>query len=753
MTRSKLTTLGTLGSIALAACGGAQDTAATTPTGTESVEVSEPTPSGSELQRLNARAREGARTETLFGVEVADPFFALENDAPITTEWIEWQSARTRTALEGWTRPAMSERLGQVLRIGVISGASTYGPNVFFSRREGEREQPALYVRPLVPARGQTAEDRVLIDPLTLGERAALDWYFASPTGRYLAYGISNNGDERSTLHVLEVATGRVLEDAIEHCKWSDVSWLHAEDGFYYRRYPRAGEPDFDASQPDSYHARLFFHRLGSDPAADVLVYAPTDPTFFPSASVSDDDRYVAVNNSRGWSQGDVYLFDRGARAAQRVTAPDEAHPLVPVREGREQLYEARVHDGQLYLFTNEDAPRYRILRAPAAALLARGANASAPDPLTVLVPESDATLDGWAILQNRIALHELVDVRSRVRLVRMDGRAISEVTLPARGEVSSFQGDPETGNLVVGFSSFVNAPTLLTLGARATTLSAVTSVSSPIDLSQYEITTARVASRDGTQVPVTLVHRRGVTPDGNAHVLLYAYGGFNISLLPAFARHPLYWLERGGVYAVANLRGGGELGEEWHRAGNLGNKEHVFEDMEAVIRWLGGEGGWSSPSRIAITGGSNGGLLMGAMITRAPDAFRAAATYVGLYDMVRYHHFPPAEIWATEYGSADDEAQFRWLYAYSPYHRVRDGQVMPQVLVETADHDTRVYWGHSTKFAARLQEATGEADPSVWFFREQQVGHGAGTPVSVLIERYVRMYAFLEHALEVGAE
>ncbi|GAB4211067.1 MAG: prolyl oligopeptidase family serine peptidase [Sandaracinaceae bacterium] len=738
-----------VGSTSLAGCGGATTSSETTPVSVigEAEEAREPM---SPLQALNRRAREGARTETLFGVRVEDPFFALENDTPLTREWIVWQSARTRAALEGWTRPAMSERLEAALRIGVISGAATYGPNVFFSKRDGDREQPALYVRPLAARQDRPAEERILIDPLTLGagERAALDWYFPSPNGRYVAFGLSTNGDERSTLRVIDVETGRLLDDAIEHCKWADVAWLHSEDGFYYRRYPRAGEPDFDASQPDSYHARLFFHRLGTDPATDVLVYSPSDPTFFPGASVSDDDRYLVINLSRGWTQSDVFLLDRGARPTSRVVAPDETHALVPVRVGQDALYDARVHRGQLYLLTNEGAPRYRIQRAELARLVPALASGNVPADLwTDLVPESEATLEAFAILGDRIALHEIVDVRSRVRLVRMDGRAIGEVALPARGEVSSFHGDPGTGNLVVGFSSFVTPPTLLTLPRRASALETVTQVSCPVDLSQYDVSTARVASRDGTEVPVTWVHRRGHVPDGTTPVLLYAYGGFNISLMPGFARHPLYWLERGGVYAVANLRGGGEFGEAWHRAGNLGNKEHVFEDMEAVIRWLSSSG-LSSPSRIAITGGSNGGLLMGAMITRAPETFRAAATYVGLYDMVRYHHFPPAEIWATEYGTADDEAQFRYLHAYSPYHRVRDGQPMPAVLVETADHDTRVYWGHSTKFAARLQEATGSPDPEVWFYREEQVGHGAGTPVSALVARYVRMYAFVEHAL-----
>jgi prolyl oligopeptidase len=238
---------------------------------------------------------------------------------------------------------------------------------------------------------------------------------------------------------------------------------------------------------------------------------------------------------------------------------------------------------------------------------------------------------------------------------------------------------------------------------------------------------------------------------DGSNPVLLTGYGGFNVSLLPGFARNALYWLEKGGVYAVANLRGGSERGEEWHRAGNLGNKERVFEDFEAVISWLS-TSGVSRPERIGITGGSNGGLLMGAMITRIPDKFAAAASYVGLYDMLRYDRFPPAELWVTEYGSARASAeQFRWLYGYSPYHRVQDGTRYPAVLIETADHDSRVFWGHSTKFAARLQEAT-RSDRPVWFFMERQVGHGAGTGLSDLVRRYDRAYGFLEDALGVGA-
>lgn len=730
----------------LSACGSSAPPPVITPNEVQAVALSE-------LQQLNARAREGAVTDTLFGREVSDPFRSLESESPLTSEWITWQTNRTRTALQSWSRQDTATQLEALLRIGTLGGATTYGGQVFFSKRDGTREQPALYVRPLQARRGQSAEERILIDPLTYGEHAALDWYFASPQGRYVAFGISQNGDERSTLHIIEVATGRVLDDALEHCKWTDLAWLHSEDGFYYRRYPREGEPAYDAEREDSYNARLFFHRIGESAASDTLVYAPSDGTYFPGASLSDDDRYLIVNLSRGWSASDVFVLDRGARARGRVLAPDEAHPLVTIREGQTQLYDARIHRGQLYMLTNEAAPRYRILQAPieralAAARSQSTANVEA-EGWSVLVPESEATLDGFVILGDRIALHEIADVHSRVRFVTMTGSASTELALPARGDVAGLHGDAESGALVFTYSSFVNAPTLFSVPRRAATTETISSVSCPIDLSTLEVTNAHVASRDGTQVPVTYVHQRGLTPNGSTPVLLNGYGGFNVSLMPGFVRHPLYWVSQGGIYAVANLRGGGEFGEEWHRAGNLGNKEHVFEDMEAVTRFFT-ESGISSPSRIAITGGSNGGLLMGAMITRAPETFAAAATYVGLYDMVRYHQFPPAEIWATEYGTAETEEGFGWLHAYSPYHHVRDGQPMPQVLVETADHDTRVYWGHSTKFAARLQEATGQADPNVWFYRESQVGHGAGTPVSALVERYVRLYAFIEHALGV---
>lgn len=698
------------------------------------------------IQDLNARARAGAVTETLHGVEIADPYRALESESAITTEWIEGQTARTRDALASWARPGMRDRIERVLSIGTIGGGAVAGDWVLYSRRDPDREQPALFAQRLGRDGAPEGDARVLVDPLQYGERAALDWYFPSPRGRYVAFGISANGDERSTLRIVETATGTVLPDTIEHAKWSEVSWLHSEDAFYFRRYPREGEPDFDPAAQDGYHIRLFFHRLGTDPTTDPLVFAPPSPTDFPSASVSDDDRWVVINTFRGWSQSDVLLFDRGRAARGRLVAPDDAHPLVPVVTGLDALTSGRMHRGRLYLNTNIDAPRYRI----AAVDPARAADRAA---WTDVIPQGPSAIEGWTIAGDRLAVHVIDDVRSRVLVHRLaDGRADGEIELPGRGDVQSFDGDPESGRLVIGFSGFAHAPAIHLWTARGRALAPIAQVDVPVDLSQLEVTQERVPSRDGTPINVYLVHRRGMARDGTNPVLLNAYGGFNISLLPGFQRHPLYWvLERGGVFAVANLRGGGELGEEWHRAGNLANKEHVFEDMEAVTRWLSSSG-VSRPERIAITGGSNGGLLMGAMITRAPDTFAAAASYVGLYDMIRYHRFPPAELWISEYGSSEDPEQFQWLMRYSPYHRVREGVRYPAVLIETADHDTRVHWGHSTKLAARLQESTGEPDPRIWFYREALVGHGAGTRLSDLVSRYERMYTFVEHALGVEA-
>lgn len=697
-----------------------------------------------DIARLNAEARRGAVTETLHGVAVEDPYRALESDTPATRAWIEAQTARTRKALAALENPLTAARLEALLGIGYIDSVSVGGTRLFVTMREGKREQAALYV----VEDGKLAAEP-LVDPLTWGERAALDWSFPSPDGRYVAFGISENGDERSVLQVIDVAARKLVADRIDHAKWCSLSWLNDASGFYYSRYPRPGEPNYDAKEEDTYFPRVFFHRLGGDPTGDPRVFGSETKTDFPYVAVGDQDRWVVVGNFRGWTASDVYLLDRGARADARVVAPDATHALVPVVTGEDKLTTGVVHRGALYLVTNIDAPKKRVVRvAPT-----RAADRKA---WRTIVAESAAAIEDWALTRDTLAVHYIADVRSRLAWFALDGETRGDVALPTGGSIESIGAQPGSSRLAFVFDSFFEPPTLFVEDLGATGAPAqgkarpaptrVHQVAHDLDTRAFTQSEATVKSADGTPVHVYYVHRKDLARDGENPVLLTGYGGFDVSLLPEFTRTALYWLERGGVYAVANLRGGGEFGETWHRAGMLAQKPRVFEDFEAVIRWFS-ESRISRPEKIAISGGSNGGLLMGAMITRVPGAFRAAVADVGLYDMLRYPLFPPAALWITEYGDPKQPEAARWLGAYSPYHRVNVDTAYPAVLVETADHDTRVHWAHSTKFAARLQEAQAGPLP-IYFHMEKQQGHGRGTRLSDLVRRYVRRYAFLEDAL-----
>jgi prolyl oligopeptidase len=720
--------------ILLAACGGAE-VAPVEPAMSAPVAPEPPSPAD-ELEALAERARSGAVTETIHGLEIDDPYRALETDSELTRAWVDAQSRRTAEALAPHATEAMRARLDALLSIGSLAEPALAGGRLFYTRREGEEEQPSLVVTT------DGGAPRVLVDPARFGERAALDYFFPSPDGSLLAFGISESGDERSTLLVLDVDTGALRPDRLEHAKWASVAFLHDGSGFYYTRYPAPGEPGYDEAHPDTYFPRVFFHRLGDDPGADVKVFEREDGSDVVQVSLSDDDRYLVLNAFRSWSASDVYLFDRGARAQARAIAPADRGAVVAVREGQDFLSVAQAHRGRLYLLTDEGAPRSKILAARL--------DLRRPLRFSVVVPEGDGPIEGWALSGDALLVHTIEDVASRLHLVSLRTRASREVALPADGEVDALAADEAGGRFALTFSAYVHPPALFRLRASDPELREVARVGADFDFASLTTERVRVTSADGTEVPLTLIARGPIERDGARPVILYGYGGFDVSLLPGFQRNLLYWLERGGVYAVANLRGGGEFGEAWHRAGMLEDKHHVFEDFEAAIRWLT-TSGISRPERIGITGGSNGGLLVGAILARAPEIFGAAASYVGLYDMVRYHLFPPAELWVPEYGSAEDPAQLPYLASYSPYHRARR-RAYPPTLIETADHDTRVHFGHSAKFAARLQELQ-QGDAPIYFFMERAIGHGAGTRRSDLVARYVRMYAFFEAALGVGGE
>jgi prolyl oligopeptidase len=691
------------------------------------------------LARMNADLRRQGAHDSVGTLQVDDPFRALEQDNAQTQAWIQAQTERTERALEPLRDAKAEARLSQLLAIGTIGEVALGGSRVFFTLREAPRERPALYVIDSA----QTARESVLakpalIDPQTYGERAALDYIFPARDGHLVAFGISENGDERSTLRVYDVDRQQLLPDTIEHAKWSSVDWLNDGSGFYYRRYPKPGEANWNEREPDSYYSYLFMHRLGQPTDNDPLVFAGERPIDFPSAAIDETDRYVVITNQRSWTASDVWLWDRGKTPATRAAAPAAGQLSAVVRD-EDKSSSGSVQQGQLYLVTNLGAPKKQVIRVAVE-------HAADRTRWQTVVPESAATIEDAVITRNFIVVHTIEDVRSKLKLFTLAGEARGEIDLPGLGSLAELESATEHDRIAFVWSSFLHAPTLFSCDVASRKLEQLYQVQHDFSASRYELRQEAVKSADGTLVNVFYVQRRDTARDAQNPVLISGYGGFDLSLLPSFSRSALYFLEQGGIYAQANLRGGGEYGETWHRAGMLKNKQHVFEDFEAVVRWFSSSG-LSNPSRIAITGGSNGGLLMGALITRAPASFAAAAAYVGLYDMLRYPRFPPAALWTSEYGDPSDAEMARYLLAYSPYHNVRDRTAYPAALIETADHDTRVFWGHSAKFAARLQEAS-SSDKPVYFYMERAVGHGRGTGIADLVRRYARQYAFLRGAL-----
>ena len=706
-----------LATLFMAACGGGAPAATPTPT---------PIPDeSSPLTLRNESAMSGAVTDTLHGVEVYDPYRALEEDNDATWAWIDAQNESTQSYLRRNDDPDRSERIETFLSIGYVADPHLAGGRVFYTKRDGEAEQGSIFVLD-----EGASEPRLLLDPQHVGDNVAVDWHFPSPRGTYLAYGLSRNGDERSTLFVMDVETGANLDDAIDHTKWASVTWLNDESAFFYTRYPRPEEPDYDEENKDTYNRHLFFHVLGGDPAEDPLVFRSPERTDHLWPEVSDDDRWVVVTNWRSWSETDLYLLDReGDGNAMGIVT------------GEDHVVYGYIRDGLFYLFSNDQHPNGRVLRAPVETVA---------DVATweELIPEGEGALEEIYLSQDYVVAHYVEEVTSKLRLFHLDGSLSNEVDLPMRGSVSGFATSNDSNRLVFGFNSFFFPPTIFSFEPADGTPVVVDGVQVDIDTSAYELDQVLVESADGTEINVYLVHRADMVPDGNQPILLNGYGGFKSSMMPGFQRNVLYWLEQGGVFASANIRGGGEFGEEWHRDGMLENKQNVFDDFTAVIRWLS-ESGLSNPERIAIIGASNGGLLMGAMLTQCPDAFRAAVSSVGLYDMVRFTEFPPAEIWMGEYGDPSEADAFAYLLGYSPYHSVEDGTAYPAALIETADQDSRVSWRHSTKFAAYLQRANA-SDREILFYMSREEGHGAGSGRSDIVDRYIRYYTFIETELGV---
>ncbi len=669
-------------------------------------------------------------------VSASDPFAWLEDgDAPAVRQWTQAQTARTRGYLDAVPgRAALADRFRALYGIGSlgvpVSRPHGHGRRLFYTRRDGGQNQPVLYVR------DDRGTERALVDVNTehpgesraqgeshaQGESRSIDWWFPSDDGGRVAYGISEDGSEESTLRVRDVVSGKDLPDVIVRTRACSLAWTPDGKGFYYTRYPRAGEVP---AGEEPYHRSVFHHRLGDDPARDAKIFGDgRDRTDWPNLDLSPDGRWLAIAVSQGWSKSELWLMDRAGRG----TAPI---PVAVAEQARFDLVEVR--DDRLYVLTTSGAPRGRIVAVdPHAPQRANWRD---------VVPAGDDVIEQAVYFHGGLAVASLHDAAARLRLFGADGTPRGEVPLPGLGALTGLTGARDVAELYFGFAGFF-APTTVFHAVAGQPPTVWRALPSPVDASAFEVERVMVTSRDGTRLPLFLAHRKGLARDGRRPTVLSGYGGFAISMLPAWTPSAIPFLERGGTFALAVLRGGGEYGEEWHRAGMLDKKQNVFDDFIAAATWLV-DHRVTRPQELAISGGSNGGLLVGAALTQRPDLFRAVVCKVPLLDMLRYHRFRIGALWIPEYGSPDDPAAARWLSAYSPYQHVRDGVAYPAVFLQTAESDTRVDPMHARKMAARLQAAQ-RGDRPILLEVQSRAGHGAGKPVDKVIAEAVDTWSFL---------
>jgi len=662
------------------------------------------------------------------GTRVPDPYRWLEDsDSPETRAWIDGENQITESYLSQIAeRATIRQRLTQLWNYPKYGAPFHKAGRFFFFKNDGLQNQAVLYKQVSL-----AADAEVLLDPNVLSQdgTVALSTLAVSEDGRLLAYGTSASGSDWEEFRVRDIATARDRSDHLRWIKFSGASWTHDGRGFFYSRYPEAADK---ALTSVNRFQKVYYHRLGSDQTQDVLVYErPDQPDWGFSAAVTDDGRYLVMNVWLGTDRRNrVYYLDLRSATRPKVTGA-----VARLLDDFDASYGFIGNDGPVFYFlTDLDAPKKRVIaidtRQPERARWRE------------IIPQGEDVLEGVQIIHDVFVAHSMHDAHSRLRLFALDGRFLKDVALPTLGAVASISGERKDDQMFYAFTSFLYPTTIFRYDFTAGTSSVFKAPAIDFDPSGYETSQVFYASKDGTRVPMFVTHKKGIKLDGSNPTYLYGYGGFDISLTPSFSVSLLAWLELGGVYAVPNLRGGGEYGEDWHQAGMHEKKQNVFDDFIAAAEYLIAQG-YTTPAKLAIGGGSNGGLLVGAAITQRPELFGAALPAVGVMDMLRFHKFTIGWAWVTEYGSADSAAQFPYLYKYSPLHNLRAGTRYPATLITTADHDDRVVPGHSFKFAATIQAAQAGPKP-VLIEIETKAGHGAGKPTSKVIEEQADRWAFL---------
>ena len=677
------------------------------------------------------QTRQVDQVDDYHGTIVPDPYRWLEDlDSPETAEWIAAQNQVTADYLDQISnREKIKERLTQLWNYERYSAPFREGDRYFYSKNDGLQNQSILYT-----LKSLQDKAKVLLDPnkLSADGTIALAGISISDDGRLIAYGLSQAGSDWVEWKVRDIESGVDLPDHLKWVKFSGASWTKDSLGFYYSRYDA---PQGDALAEVNYYQKLYYHRVGTPQNQDRLVYDRADQKEWGfSAGVTEDGNYLIISVWKGTDSKNLVFY-------QDLTQVNS--PVVELISDFKSSYGFIGNEGSLFWFqTDLNAPRGRVVAIDINQPI------HPPEDWSEIIPQTSETLESIGILNNQFVANYLQDAHTVIKIFTLEGSFVREVNLPSIGSAGGFGGKQQDTETFYTFTSFTTPNTIYHYDM-------VTGISTiyrrpEVDFqpAAYEISQVFYPSKDGTQIPMFITHKKGLVIDGNNPTLLYAYGGFNVSLSPYFSVSNLVWMEMGGVYAIANLRGGGEYGEEWHEAGMKLQKQNVFDDFIAAAEWLISHQ-YTSSQKLAISGASNGGLLVGACITQRPDLFAAALPAVGVMDMLRFHKFTIGWAWCSEYGSPDNPEEFAAIYAYSPLHNLKAGTTYPATMITTADHDDRVVPSHSFKFAAALQSVHQGENP-VLIRVETKAGHGAGKPISKVIAEIADEWGFLTKVLAI---
>lgn len=671
------------------------------------------------------------QSDDFHGTTVNDPYRWMEDlDAPELKTWIDAENALVAEFLaDAPGRARIKQRLTEIYDFERYGVPEVHAGRYFYARNDGLQNQSPWYWQP-----GLDGEARLLIDPNTLSTdgTVALSETGISEDGRLFAYSLSDGGSDWRTIQVRDVDSGGDLEDRIEWAKFTNITWAKDNSGFYYSRY--AAPTDENQLKAVNKFQQIRFHRIGTTQAEDRLVYERSDqPDWGFGASLSDDGRYLVITVSQGTDERNRLFYQDLGKAGSAVVE------LVPELTA---AYDFIGSAGRrLFVRSDDGAERYRVLAID----LDHPARADWKE----LIAEAPGTLTGVGLVNQQFIAHYLEDAHSVVRVIGLDGQPVREIALPGIGTATGFRGASDDVETFFSYASFTTPGTIYRYDAVTGSSTVFRQPKLAFDPAPYQTEQRFYNSKDGTRIPIFITAKRGLTMDGSHPTILYGYGGFNIPVTPQFQPATAAWLELGGVYAVANLRGGGEYGRAWHEAGMKTHKQNVFDDFAAAAEFLIAEN-ITQPQKLAISGRSNGGLLVGATLLQRPELFGAALPAVGVLDMLRFREFTIGWAWESDYGTVKDAEQFKALHAYSPLHNIKPGVAYPPTLITTADHDDRVFPAHSFKFAAAMQAANPEGEP-VLIRVETRAGHGAGKPTAKIIEEVADIYAFLAKTLDMN--